>query len=296
MSLPFLSQPVLAAAFGYGLIVGAAVTLAAAGIGAIFVVCKFVQLERRTARAERLGELGMLTAGLAHEIKNPLSTLQLNLQLLSEQLDDRMDRLAVPRSDELEERKKVLGRMRRRLDGVTKEAGRLREILDGFLRYAGRIEPERKPTPLAEVAEDLIDFLEPQASAARVRVTAKTIGDASSLTAKVDENLIRQALLNLLLNAIQFTPEGGSVTLTVRPDRLSPPTRAAVRIDVSDTGPGIAANDLPRLFDPYYTRRKGGTGLGLAITRRIIDAHDGTVTANSSAGGGATFTILLPRQ
>jgi signal transduction histidine kinase len=144
-----------------GLLLGGLVSLALCGIAGAWGYYKFVRLERRTRQAERLGELGMLTAGLAHEIKNPLSTLQLNLQLLREQLDDRIsgldDLIGLPAAaaGDLEERRKVLARMIRRLDGVTNEAGRLREILDGFLRYAGRIEAQPQPVDLARLAVDL---------------------------------------------------------------------------------------------------------------------------------------------
>ena len=282
--------PPPAASFGLGLVVGIAVSRGDAALAAAYAVRKYVALERRTSRAERLGELGMLTAGLAHEIKNPLSTLQLNLQLLRENLDDRVEKLAPIADPDAEERRKVLGRMQRRLDGVTKEAGRLREILDGFLRYAGRIEPERRRVDLRELCVELTDFLQPQAAVGRVRLQLGTGG--GDAVAEVDENLVRQALLNLTLNAIQHTPAGGAVTLA-----LDAGDDDEVVLRVSDTGKGVPPDELPRLYDPYFTRRKGGTGLGLAITRRIAEAHGGRVSAsNREAGDGAIFALTLPRR
>src|SRR5690606_26966195 len=130
---------------------------------------QMVQLERRTAESERLAELGMLTGGLAHEIKNPLSTLQLNLQLLREDLEKRV-RAA---GDTEAAQKSPDARMLRRLSSVSSEAGRLREILDDFLRYAGRIEPELRPVDLQSLAEEMIDFLSPQAQVAKIRLAVE---------------------------------------------------------------------------------------------------------------------------
>lgn len=280
----------MAEGFASGMLVGASLV----GIALLLLLWwglrKVVRLERRAAHVERMGELGMLTAGLAHEIKNPLSTLQLNLQLLREELDDRVDRLeatATARGPELDERRRVLARMRRRLDGVHKEAGRLREILDGFLRYAGQIEPQLSAVAVDEVTLDLVDFLSPQASASRVTLDTAGVRPA---VANADANLLKQALLNLLLNAVQHTPAGGTVRVAVEPRGRE------IAIAVADTGPGISIEDRSRLFDPYYTRRKGGTGLGLAITKRIAEAHAGRIEVSGELGKGAIFTLTLPKH
>ena len=270
-----VALPAVPTGFAAGLAVGLVAAALASAAAGWWAYHKYGRLVRRAAKAERLAELGMLTGGLAHEIKNPLSTLQLNLQLLREDFAD-----LTPAADD-----KIAGRMRRRLDGLAKESGRLREILDDFLRYAGNVEPEPRPTDVAELAAELADFLAPQAQVAGV----KLVTDLAPLRAPVDPKLVKQALLNLLLNAIQHTPPGGRVTLSLAP------AGRFLQFAVADTGPGVAAEDLGRLFDPYFTRRKGGTGLGLALTRRIAEAHRGRVEVDSPPGRGATFSLTLPR-
>ena len=266
--------------FSLGLILGIA-----AG-GAVIVLLRRreaviqVNLERRAARAERLAELGMLTGGLAHEIKNPLSTVQLNLQLLREDLADQ--------TPTAEAEKKAVGRMLRRLESLSGETVRLREILDDFLRYAGQIHPESQRTNMMELCEDLIDFVMPQAQLGRVELKLR----GEPVAAEVDPRLIKQALLNLLLNALQHTPADGRVTLHCNAADLNHQPGIALR--VIDTGEGMDDETRGRVLDPYFSKRRGGTGLGLAIVRRIAEAHHGYVGVDSEPGQGSTFSLLLP--
>lgn len=269
-----------------GLLLGILLSTLIGGALLAWLMRKSRALERRTAESERLAELGMLTGGLAHEIKNPLSTLQLNLQLLREDMERRLrdlERLAAddPATGELR-------RMLRRLSSVSSETTRLREILDDFLRYAGRLEVERQPTNLKELADELVDFLAPQAQLARVRLVVEAASELS--LAAVDPRLLKQALLNLLLNAIQHTPEHGTVTLRLAPARGG----RFVQIEVIDTGSGVAPDDQGRVFEPYFSRRRGGTGLGLPTTRRIVQAHGGTISVQSALGQGSRFVLMLP--
>ena len=279
-----------------------AATLAALIVGAALGLL-LPRLFRRGRAAETTqperpesAELGLLTGGLAHEIKNPLSTLQLNLQLLREDLEAQADR-----GDPAE--RGAFGRMIRRVGSVHAEAGRLREILDDFLRYAGRLELDPRPLDLAASLEELVDFLAPQAQARRVRM--ETLVEGTLPPVRADARLVKQAAMNLLLNAVQHAPEGGTVTLRLAP-AIQParrpgrnrttrrPRLTGVRVSVSDTGPGVAPEQREHIFEPYYTRRKGGTGLGLALTRRIVEAHGGRLELDNQAGRGATFTFDLP--
>jgi signal transduction histidine kinase len=257
--------------FVVGLLVGVIGCLVIACIVAARAVRKVVLLERRTREAERLAELGTLTGGLAHEIKNPLSTVQLNLQLLAEDLSP--DNPAYPR-------------IKNRLATVQKETSRLRDILDDFLRYAGKLELDRQPTDLNELLEDLVDFFLPQAQAQRTKLRLRRADQP--LVAPVDPKLIKQAVLNLMLNALQAMPTGGELILgAARQD-------GQALIDVIDTGKGIPADAVDKIFNAYYTSKKGGTGLGLAMAQRIVKEHGGQITVKSEQGKGSDFTLRLP--
>jgi signal transduction histidine kinase len=260
--------------FAWGLIVGLAASAVAGAVVAVAAYRRFVLLERRTRDAERLAELGTLTGGLAHEIKNPLSTVQLNLQLLEEDLDP---------NDPGQLR--VINRLRT----VQREAGRLRETLDDFLRYAGKMELDKRPTDVNEVLEDLVDFFSPQAQLQRVQLRLRK-WDSGQLVVPLDAKLIKQAVLNLMINALQAMPSGGELILSA--SRFD----GEARIDVIDTGGGIPEESLPNIFKAYYSTKKGGTGLGLAISQRVAREHGGSLTVKSDVGKGTDFTLHLPME
>jgi signal transduction histidine kinase len=253
------------------LITGLLVCLVLGAIVGALAYRRFVLLERRARESERLAELGTLTGGLAHEIKNPLSTVQLNLQLLSEELD--------PRDSNQQ-------RMVHRLGVVQRETGRLREILDDFLRYAGKMELDRKPTDLNELLEELVDFFSPQAQLQRVQLRLRR--DEGPLIANVDPKFIKQAVLNLMLNGVQAMPNGGELILSA----TSADGRA--RIDVIDTGGGVPDDAVQNIFKAYYSTKRGGTGLGLAISQRIAREHGGSLKAESEPGKGSDFSLTVP--
>ncbi len=257
--------------FGSGFLIGVGLSTAAAAAAAVWSYRKFVLLERRARQAERLAELGTLTSGLAHEIKNPLSTVQLNLQLLREDL--------VPDGPNS-------SRLINRLDTVVRETTRLREILDAFLKYAGRIELDRKPTELNTLTEELADFFAPQAQSQRVQLRVRK--HPTPVMANIDARLIKQTLLNLMINALHAMPTGGELILAISVDGDD------ALIDVIDTGAGIDPDKLPRIFDAFFTMKKGGTGLGLAMAKRIVTEHDGQITVSSEVGKGSDFKIRLP--
>jgi len=230
---------------------------------------------RLTIRArgkERLIEVGQLVGGLAHEIKNPLSTINVNLTLLSEDLRRYHD----------EEH----GRLARRLAAVRTEVGRLQGILDDFLRFAGKYELALKPTDLRRAIEELLDFFAPQAEAAHVVFRSSL--PQTQVVCNIDENLVKQAVLNLMINAVQAMPEGGELLM-----RLSNQRSKAV-IEVTDTGPGIPPEVLPRIFDAYYSTKRRGSGLGLPTTRRIVREHEGDIEVQSEPGKGTRFVVTLP--
>lgn len=258
--------------FVWGLLTG---WISALGISVVVGVRawrRMLRLRERAKQAERLAELGTLTGGLAHEIKNPLSTVQLNLQLLQEDM--------LPSNP-------AYSRMINRLNTCERETGRLREILDDFLRYAGKIELQRAPVELNRMCEELVDFFLPQAQQQRVQLRLKRWPSDAVISA--DERLLKQAVLNLMLNGIQAMPNGGEMIMAV-----SLAESEAV-IEVIDTGSGIEPEALSKIFDAYYSTKKSGTGLGLAMTRRIAEEHGGKLTVNSEVGKGSDFALRLPR-
>jgi signal transduction histidine kinase len=256
----------------WGLLVGWGSSLLIAGLIGLYVYKRVILLERRTRHAERLAELGTLTGGLAHEIKNPLSTVQLNLQLLQEDM----------RADD-----PAYSRLIHRLNTVKNETSRLREILDDFLRYAGRLELDRKPVELNQLLDELVDFFTPQAQLQRVQIRLRK--SDSPITVPADTKLLKQALLNLMINGVQaMSTTGGELIMSV-----SNVDDEAV-IEVIDTGPGIPTDALDKIFQAYYSTKKGGTGLGLPMAKRIIDEHGGKLAVKSEPGKGTDFTIRLP--
>ena len=249
-------------------LVGAGMVSAVAGV---WVYRRLMALQRRTRHAERLAELGVLTGGLAHEIRNPLSTVQLNLQLLAEELE----------SEDGEH-----NRLLPRLATVQSETSRLRDILDDFLRYAGKIELSRCNVDLHQLLVEMSDFFAPQAQLNHVRL--RLADSSQKVMASVDGRLVRQAVLNLMINANQAMTNGGEMIL-----RASRGDGHAL-IDVIDTGPGIEPAEIDRIFQAYYSRKAGGSGLGLAMTRRIVEEHGGQVTVQSEIGKGTDFTLHFP--
>ncbi|MEM6333549.1 MAG: ATP-binding protein [Planctomycetota bacterium] len=280
--------------FWVGLAVGCLLAVPAAWWWGRRIEHRVRDAEARARAAERLAEIGTMTSGLAHEIKNPLSTLGLNAQLLEEDLDDIA--AAVDNPDARDR----LARSHRRFETLRRELARLREILEDFLRFAGRIKLDRRPARLNTVVEELIDFFEPQAQADGIRLQTQL--DADPDAADLDATLLKQALLNLMINAVQamadaratHEPHGGADLLMIRTDRERRAGQTLLRIDVIDTGPGMPDDVRQRVFEPYFSTKTAGTGLGLPTTRRIVEEHGGTIAVHAEPGQGTDFSITLP--
>jgi len=232
----------------------------------------------------QLEEVSKLTGGLAHEIKNPLSTIKVSLQLVSEELDD----LSLPESGRAGGESRKLSRATKKIAVIQKETERLEHILDGFLRYVDRTELHPASVDINELIGDMIDFYSPQAHSHSVTIRQGLY--AKPLTCKIDADMLKQVILNLFINAQQAMNVGGE--LIIRTDRLQ---NDAV-IQISDTGEGIAPDRLPHIFDAYYSSRPQGSGLGLPTAKKIIEAHKGSIAVNSEPGKGTSFTIRLPLQ
>jgi len=276
------------------------------GIGAIAATMAAVALlrrhlkrvrsaERRARAAERMAEIGAMTGGLAHEIKNPLSTIGLNAQLLVEGLEDAQ--IAA------EERSRLLNRTR----ALQRETERLRGILSDFLEFAGQVHLERRETDVRAMVEELVDFYTPEAERQGVRLRADRAG-GGGLTgggdlpfAKIDPRLVKQALLNLMINATQAmataprSEAAATRELLLRAEAgKEPDGTRVVCIHVIDTGPGISDETLGSIFKPYFTTKSGGSGLGLPTSRRLIEEHGGRISVRSEVGRGSDFVVVLP--
>jgi signal transduction histidine kinase len=244
--------------------------------------------EQTSTEAE---ELGRLLGVLAHEIKNPLSTIKVNLRLIDEYLQ----------TGHTEDTDQRLARARRKLAVIDKEATRLEQILDGFLRFADRTQPQLIPLDINVLLGDMIDFFLPQALAHSITLRQSLCKEP--LVCPVDAAMFKQAVLNLFLNSQQAIGVGGGSTPStpLRTGTLATgelmvrTTRAgqSAQIQISDTGKGIPADRLANIFEPYQSTRPDGSGLGLATVKKIIDAHKGTITVVSEPGKGTAFTIIL---
>lgn len=240
--------------------------------------------EKEINRHQRdIEELGKLTGGLAHEIKNPLSTIKVNLKLITEDLQSRTADLTNRSSDAPD---RIITRAVRKIAVVQKETDRVERILEGFLRYIDRTKLQLTDTDINTLVGDMIDFYSPQAHSHSITVRQGLYKE--QLVCKVDDGMLKQVLLNLFINAQQAMNDGGE--LMIKTDRQE---NDAI-IQISDTGCGIAADKLSRIFDAYYSSRQGGSGLGLPTARRIIEDHKGTIIVDSELSKGTSFTIKLP--
>jgi signal transduction histidine kinase len=217
--------------------------------------------------------LARLAGGLAHEIKNPLSTMAINLALLQEEWE---------RAEESPAGRRSLKRIRT----LQAEVGRLEGILDEFLNFARGGTVNRRPDDLSRIVSEVLEFVEPENEQAGIRQHADLTGGLPLVLC--DEVQLKQAVLNLIVNARQAMPDGGE--LLIRTQRVG----NDVQLSVTDTGVGMSPEQLDRCFDVFWSNKKGGTGLGLAATRRIVEEHDGRLTVMSEVGRGTSFSIYLP--
>jgi len=224
-----------------------------------------------TAEEKRL-LLSRLLGRLAHEIRNPLSSLDIHVQLLEEDLSQ----LAPHAKD------KLTGR----LDIIHGELHRLDTIIKQFLRLAGPSAVELAPVDLAKIITHIREVLQPEAAARDIELVTSVADGLPWVAADADQLI--QATLNLVINGLQAVDRLGRVEVAARA------AEDGVVLEVRDTGPGVAVENLGAIFEPYFTTKSEGSGLGLWIAQQIIAAHGGTIRAANAAGGGAVFTVRLP--
>ena len=261
----------------------------AAGHVAIFQdVTQVVAMEKELRRSERLAAAGQLSADLAHEIRNPLAAISGSVQMLRAGLGEG----AVDMEG------------RRLMDIVLRETDRLNQLISDFLHYARPAVPKPVAVPVAETLEEVLRMFE----TTRPANVAVEVDAPRELAVLADAAQVRQLLWNLVLNAAQAMPEGGTLSLRARPVVGLPAQEPAsagrngaseghgsVEIAVIDTGAGIPPEVMDRIIDPFFTTKCEGTGLGLATVHRIVEGNGGTLRVESAVGSGTAFQIRLPR-
>jgi len=226
------------------------------------------RLEEEVARSRRLASLGSLAAGVAHEIRNPLSSIKGFATWFRERYRDNPED-------------------RETADVMIREVDRLNRVITQLLEFARPLTMRCAPTPLHALIRHALKMVEGEAQAKRIMVETDLSAEVGEIP--LDADRMTQVLLNLFQNAIGAMEEGGVLRIS-----LGRRDQKGVRITVADTGVGIPTEDLPRVFDPYFTTRASGTGLGLAIVHKIVEAHGGEIRLESEPDRGTTATVLLP--
>jgi two-component system sensor histidine kinase HydH len=234
-------------------------------------ISPFVGEDERRWLQSQYAEIATLAGGLAHEIKNPLSTISLNLELLAEDLG----------GDQPREQ-----RMLRKVKTVQRECERLEQLLEDFLRFARAGALEFEETDLNSEVERFVEFFQAEARAARVELSPRLAADLPHV--RLDRDRFRQVLVNLARNAREAMPAGGLLELQTAK------TAHGVELRLIDTGVGMSPETLARVWDTFFSTKPGGSGLGLPTVRKIVERHGGTISVESESGRGTRFTIALP--
>jgi PAS domain S-box-containing protein len=229
-----------------------------------------METEKRIRESERLAHIGKLTASLAHEIRNPLSAVKMNIPLILKNT-------------------KFSGNDKRRMEIIVQEVSRLERILDEMLDFARPVRLNMEFASVNEVIDSCLDILDAKIHEKGIWLRKKYSLRLPKIL--LDREKIEQAILNVLLNAVEVLHVDGTIEIVTKQSMQNGRT---LRIDISDDGPGINPEDLPYVFDPFYSNRKKGTGLGLTNVKKIIEAHGGTSSMTIRKPHGAKVSLVLP--
>lgn len=244
------------------------------------IICTFQDLtemkimEEKVGRAEKLAAIGEITAAIAHEIRNPLSSLSGSIQLLQKELD-------------------LKDTNRKLMDIVLNETERLNSTITQFLNYASPKPPDIHPHLLKNILEETIILLK-NCLDYHKGITISTQYEDENMVIYADQGLIKEVFWNLCLNSLQAMPHGGALTISAYINKENRINSKKIYIKFRDTGMGIPKESLPKIFEPFYSTKQGGSGLGLATVYRIIEKHGGSITVDSEAEKGTTTLISLP--
>lgn len=239
------------------------------GVSLIFSdITRLRSLERENRDRERLSAMGEMAVELAHEIRNPLGSIEIFASLIEERLDGRPEEQGLAHQ-------------------ISVGVKSLNNIVSNMLTFTKAAEPMREPFDLNDLILSTLDFIKPVVSQHGIQLARRFDLDEAPILA--DKGMFRQLLLNLFFNALHALPQGGLLEVSTRQA-----TPGSVQLAVRDTGAGIAPDKLARIFDPFYTTHRHGTGLGLLIVHRIVSQHGGTIAVESELNRGARFQIEIP--
>jgi len=226
------------------------------------------KIDRELQTADRLTAISRISSGVAHEVKNPLNAILLHVEVARSKLS---------RGDtEVGEQMEIIAREILRLDRVVRT----------FLDFTRPVELQLQTVPMQELVREIVDLARPQTAAGNIRVSVKAETEGAEV--RVDRDLLKQAVLNVMVNAMQAMPQGGELRFEACT------TRDMAELRISDTGPGIPTELRDKVFRLYFTTKEQGSGIGLAMSFRIVQLHDGTIDFTSEPGKGTTFLIRLP--
>ena len=259
-------------------------------VGILLVVRNLAYVSRMQstiAYSRKLVALGRLTAGIAHEVKNPLNAMMIHLELLRTKIR-KSALVPAGAGGLLGDTAKGDENLLQHVGVIETEIRRLDEVVQGFLKFTRPEDLRLQAVRASVLFEEMLPIVQPEARKNNVRVSVET--PDAQLAVNGDSAMLRQALLNLAMNACQALPNGGTLR---RASAAASNNRVELRVE--DTGVGIPPEDLGRIFDLYFTTKDHGTGIGLSMVYRIIQMHDGEIEVQSTPGRGTTFKVLLPR-
>jgi signal transduction histidine kinase len=238
-------------------------------------VTRVLAVEKQLRRLDRLAATATLAAGVAHEVRNPLTAIELNLRLLRDEVAARLNGAA-----DLDDT----------FDILSEETARLNRITEEFLAFSRPGHSARRPLAVGEVLQRIVRLLEFEAKEKRVSLKLALSPELPLVSG--DPERLEQVFLNLFVNAVEAMPDGGEILASAVATEFN--ESPFVEVTITDQGSGVSQEELPRLFDPYFTTKPSGTGLGLAIVHRIVADHEGDIAAENSAAGGLSVRVRLP--